>query len=340
MESQLRSIAGRILESRKRIFLNAEELRLQNPDSPESREKGLIAAVEGKSFDGKVCAVDGGQLSDRFFGADISVSRSVASCFTYRDSRLVGTKYFPGRFPQNAVELKSGLDEHEALQFRSLFRLQGEIGCASLALGKFTPDYLLLDGSIVLLGCDKPSPDSMLFQEYSSLLNSYRELYCKCEAQGCQLAGVIKDSRGKRMAECLRDRLVVDVPDTVLADALLNEKERTCAIPYTANIPKHPVLSGLGKYAEKIRLFYTKPSSEDSPLRVEFLQGKKSADEVASAIQALSSISRAFAYPAALIDADMCAVLDPLEMDKIKQSLFVLTGGASRPLRRQARPFR
>jgi hypothetical protein len=134
--------------------------------------------------------------------------------------------------------------------------------------------------------------------------------------------------------------MLVDVPDTTLADSLLQEGERTCVLPYSNDVKKHPVLNSLGDYAQKIKLFYFKPSADDSPLRIEFLQSEKSADGIASVISSLCSISKTFAYPAALIEADMCAALEPLEMEKIKRSLFVLTGGVSRPLRRQSRPFR
>lgn len=337
MIERLKPLAARIRQSQESLEENAEAIRSSGVSLQQER---LIKPVSNHPLSLSVCAVDGGLLADRLFGADILVRRSVAAYFTYQNSRLVSVQYYPRKFPDPEVDFRLGLDEHEAMQFRSLFRLRGELDAAIAALEMFRPDYLLLDGSIVLLGSDKPSDRSPLSGEYNALLKTYKALYHRCEAQGCQLVGLIKDSRGKRLVECLQDQLIIDVPDTMLAQALLRERERTCALDYTMNSGRHPVLSGLDQWAQKVRLFYLKPSESDAPLRVEFLQSGRSADEVASTINALSSICRNYAYPAALIEADMCAALDPLEMEKIKRSLFVLTGGASRPLRRQNRPFR
>jgi hypothetical protein len=340
MEEHLKSIAKKIIDSQKELSDNTNELRKGDINITDSDEDKLIFKVNGSDLNFKICAVDGGLLSDRLFGADVAVSRSVATCFEYQNSKLSKTDYFPSRHPNSSVDLKNGLDESEAMQFRSLLRLLGEVSCAIEAIEKFKPDYLLIDGSIVLLGSDKPSGQSVLMDEYKSLLNIYKELYEKCESYDCQLVGVIKDSRGKRFVECLSDKLIVNVADTTLADSLLGEMERTCVLPYTKDISKHPVLSNLGEYAEKIKIFYFKPSSEDVPLRIEFLQSKKSINEIADEICTLCSISKAYAYPAALIEADMCAALDPVEMDNVKRSLSALTGGIVKPLRRNSRPFR
>jgi len=342
MKNDLEPLAQRIRESQGRIAENAEAIRKGVTFLKESEDKTLVVQSKSVALDFSVCAVDGGLLADRLFGADLLVGRSVAVSFRYSEGKLESALHFPSRFPETIVDFRTGLDEHDATVWRSLFRLKGELGAALDALEKFKPSYLFLDGSIVLLGSDRPSEHSALYSDYAALLNMYKSLYSRCEELGCQLVGVIKDSRGKRLAECLRDKLIIDVPDTVLADALLREGERTCAIPYTAEVQKHPVLSSLGESADRVKLFYLKSSDSDSPLRVEFLQSKKgkSADEIASIVHSLCSISKTFAYPAVLIEADMCAALEPLEMDKIKRSLFMLTGGASRPLRRAERPFR
>jgi hypothetical protein len=340
MIDRLAPLAKRICESAKKISQNAAALRSSDITLKESTEEKLILPVSPTPLDISVCAVDGGLLADRLFGADILVRKSVATHFTYKDSQLMNVEHFPRKFPESEIDFRTGLDEHEAMQFRSLFRLHGEIKAAREAIEKFKPDFLLMDGSIVLLGADRPNERSPLFDEYKSLINCYKALYEQCMVSGVQLVGVIKDSRGKRLVECLQDQMLVDVPDTTLTDSLLKERERTCMLPYSDDTKKHPVLRDLGEQAARINLFYLKPSVMDSPLRIEFLQSKKSTDEIASVIHTLSSISKTFAYPAALIEADMCAALQPIEMDKIKRSLFVLTGGASKPLRRQNRPFR
>lgn len=334
----LKPLAQRIREARERLAENAAEIREDDGPLPGLDEGRLVIPMKSKAADFSVCAVDGGLLADRFVGSDILVRRSVAVRFCYGKGRLSSVEHHPKKFPENEVDFRNGLDEHEALVFRSLFRLRGEIGIAMGALDRFKPDYLLLDGSVVPLSSDRPGDGSPLREDYDSLLASYKKLYEKCESLGCQLVGVVKDSRGKRLAEILKGRLLMDVPDAMLADALLKEGERTSAMGQGGDFQK--ALRGIGEWGGRIRLFYMKPSDADMPLRVEFMAQKKSAPEVASAIYALSSISKAFAYPAALIEADMCAALGPLEMDGIKRSLFALTGGAARPLRRAERPFR
>ena len=69
--------------------------------------------------------------------------------------------------------------------------------------------------------------------------------------------------------------------------------------------------------------------------------GKGTGDDVdaaASLLFSLSAISENFAYPAVLIEADMCAALDPREIEPLENSLHSLAG--IRPLRRNQRPFR
>jgi len=340
MIESLGPLAARISKTQQAIRENAQALLQEQIRISESDEQELISAVAKGRLDASVCAVDGGLLADRLFGADILIRRSLAVCFAYKGSKLAETSYHPKKFADPQIDYRIGLDEHESLQWKSLFRLSGEIDAAIGALDMFGPDYLLLDGSLLLLGSDKPSEQSVLFDEYKELLSKYKTLYGKCKAKGCQLIGVIKDSRGKRLAQCLAGKLIVDVPDTMLADSLLKEGERTCTISYCSDSKKHPVLSSLNEFADQFQIFYIKPSGEDLPLRVEYLSNEKGADEIASAVSSLCSISRAFAYPAALIEADMCAALGPIEMENVKRSLSALTGGIVKPLRRNARPFR
>jgi len=340
MLDSLKPLAKKILETQDMVAENAAAIRSAGRAPEEFEEKDLILPVRKSAPDFSVCAVDGGLLADRMVGSDIVIRRSVAVNFVYQDSRLKTVHHHPGKFPEPEIGFMNGLDEHEALAFRSLFRLKGEISAALEALEKFKPDYLLLDGSVVLLGSDKPGDGSLLSEDYKELLKTYKMLYQRCETQNCQLAGVIKDSRGKRLTELLRDQLLVDVSDTVLADALLSENERTSVLGYTSDAAKHPVLTSLGEWAGRIKLFYLRPSASDSPLRIEFVKSKKGVDEIAADICSLCSISKAFAYPAILVEADMCAALEPTEMEKIKSSLFVMTGGATKPLRRAVRPFR
>jgi hypothetical protein len=81
----------------------------------------------------------------------------------------------------------------------------------------------------------------------------------------------------------------------------------------------------------EIYFFYMRPLGDDTPIRVEFLT--KEFDRVATIVQSLSKISRSYAYPAVLIEADLRAALNPIEMEKLDKLNL-------RPLRRNSRPFR
>lgn len=280
----------------------------------------IKVTVEKKPLEASVCAVDGGLLYSRMHGLDISISRAVAVNFTYADGKPSVHEYHPSRAPQPSVEIMTSLDEHEANVFRSLVRLSQEIKCAAEAVEKFRPDLLLLDGSLLPLPSDIPAKSSQLRRMYDDLTGSYRKLY----SYDCLFCGVIKDSRARRLSP--------DCSDSVLCDYLLGEGERTKEFPY---FEKTPPNNELGELGARIAVTYIKPSENDIPLRTEVLGD---VEKAASYVMGLSAISSHFAYPAALIEADMCAALDPLEMESIERQLQSKAG--IMPLRRNSRPFR
>ena len=80
----------------------------------------------------------------------------------------------------------------------------------------------------------------------------------------------------------------------------------------------------------------------DDGLRVEFVEGTCDPQVLASLVMSLSRINRRYAYPAVLIEADMRAAMDPMEMERAYRRLFMKAGGAQgvMKLRRDERPFR
>jgi hypothetical protein len=267
-----------------------------------------------------VCAVDGGLLYHRMHGLDIAVSRAVAVNFKYQNGKPAGHEYHPSRSPEPSVEIKTSLDEHEANLFRSLVRLKNEIHCANEAVEKFKPDLLLLDGSLLPVPSDIPAKNSQLRPMYDSLLETYVKLY----SRDCLFCGVIKDSRARRLSP--------DCSDSVLCSYLLSEGERTRELSY---FDKPPPDKDLGIIGADVRVTYLKPSENDIPLRIEILGD---VEKISSYVLGLSAISRHFAYPAALVEADMCAALDPVEIESIERQLHTKAG--IMPLRRSSRPFR
>lgn len=321
MRERLAALAREMRDKYESIRAKAREVRALNPR--------LTAPVRRQAVSGSVCAVDGGLLAQRMHGADIVVARAAGVNFVYQDSELKAFSRHPSRSPRPAVELRNSLDEHEANTFRSLVRLKHELECALAAMEKFSPRAMFMDGSLLPVPSDRPADGSELSGLYSEVLGLYRKLFDSAKAKNCLLCGVIKDSRARKLSK----ELGLTCSDTLLCNFLLDEWERTQAMAYFEDKPPSREMAELGS---TISVFYLKPSKNDLPLRIELLGAE--VDSAASLVCTLSSISENFAYPAVLIEADMCAALDPGEMEPIEGSLLSLAG--LRPLRRNSRPFR
>ena len=276
--------------------------------------------------------------------------------------------------------MRSGLDSHDVMWHKSLYRLKGELSCAAELIRTHSPSALLIDGSIAPLLSDKPSEESEIRPLYDEVVAVYKSLYESAWATGCTLAGVIKDSRSKRFIDIVQKHTSSSGPEAGAGDKagandaagakqdeqapasaprppdsgflhtsdtnflyfMLEAGERTCAFKYSSAPTSHQVLKDLGQWSEKILSFYLKPVKDDRPLRVEFLSGQKTFSEVASLVHSLSHLHKAYAYPAVLIEADLRAALDEDEFERAYGSLFSKLGRSASlmRLRRNSRPFR
>lgn len=322
MREKLETLAGEIRSGFEGMRQAAQSSRKNDPS--------LVLESGRADVSMRVCAVDGGLLYGRMHGADIVVARAVAVVFDYERSALKSHAYHPSKCPESEVEIRSSLEEHEALVFRSLIRLKHEVSCAISALKTHNPKLLLLDGSLLPLPSDRPPEGSPLRALYLEVTGLYRSLYAECLARRCMLCGVIKDSRSKKLAK----ELGASCSDTLLCSHLLGEGERTRESNYSDSKSQfgadEPTL-GAG-----VSVFYIRPSKNDLPLRIEAFNCD--VGQLASLICSLSSLSENYAYPAALIEADLRAALDPAELEAIQSSLASLSGMS--PLRRNSRPFR
>jgi uncharacterized protein (UPF0335 family) len=352
MRQKLREIAesiSRLDEERKTIACGMRGRAIDV--LPDALERGMVLPVAPAPLDFSVAAVDGGLLAQEFHGFDMLLTRAVAVLFSYRGGKLEGHEYWPCALPESEIAVTHTLDTHEFQRFKSLFRLKTEIGTALSACQKFSPKFMLLDGSILPQVSDRPGageeePKAL----YDEIIASYTSLYSLCEERGIRLVGVIKDSRGRRFIEIL-ERMLVEKEretlrkssDTSLLNHMLAEMERTASFSYATEQKEHVVLKDLGGWGSRIAVFYAKPVPGDRPVRIEFLSaGGAGAGEVASAICSLCAINAKYAQPAALIEADLRAAMSPLELERAYKDLFVRTGLRSSmlKLRRDSRPFR
>lgn len=325
---KLKEVLTTIREENRTLSEKAGGIRSSEESLDGLCENPLIHGVENTRFTGCVCAVDSGLLSRRLSGYDVVVGRTAGTAFTYEDGMLRETGYLPSKQPTPEVEVASGLDEHESAVFRSIYRLKNEIALAVECLEKFSPELLLIDGSLLPLPNDRPPKSSRLVRNYNELLSLYSTLFDGVMAKKAGLAGVIKDSRSSKLSEMAG----INSQDVLFTDALLKEGERTASFPYKS---KKEQLDEI-KHSEKVRAFYLKPSEHDIPLRIEYLHYKEH-EKLPGELLFLSRINRSFAYPSVLIEADMCAALDGSVMDELQDRIC---SEGLRPLRRYSRPFK
>ena len=352
MRDRIRELAEtiqRLDEERKTIAEGMRDKKIEV--LPDALERGMVHAIQRAKPGIKVVAVDGGVLAQEFHGFDLFMARAVAVLFSYKDSRLESYAYYPSPLPEAELRVTYTMDTHEFQRFKSLFRLKKEILTALEACEKFYPNYLLLDGSIIPQISDKPGADEEEPRKlYEEIIAFYERLYTLCETKGIRLVGVIKDSRGRRFIEIL-EKMLVDREreilhrsnDTSFLNYMLKEDERTASFTYSTTEKEHVVLKDLKAWGSRISVFYAKPVKDDRPVRIEFLSSPHvSADEIASTICALSRINKKYAYPAALIEADLRAAMQPIEIERAYKDLLASAGlrSAMMKLRRDSRPFR
>lgn len=337
MLNELKQAAEYVVSINRQRAEKAKILRESNVVFKEALEKNIAIPVKKTEINLQIAANDAGLLSKELHGVDILLGRAVAVKFYYEKNKLISVEYHPASFPKIEYDVKTGLDEREVLWHKSLFRLKLEIRNAISAIEKFLPQIFLLDGSITPLLSDRPSEDSQLGEDYKEVVSLYKKLYSLCERKNIALAGVIKDSRGKRFIEIVKGKIEENCADSVFLHYLLNEGERTFVFNYRE---ENTIIRDLSPWGRKVNIFYLKPSKNDRPLRIEFLPSKYSFSEFASILYTLSSISSSYAYPAILIEADMRAALNPEEMESAEKMFSLYSGGSILPLRRNSRPFR
>ncbi len=364
-EETLSSITERIREQQGRRRKVAEALSGLRGIALEGVE-GAVESVLVKQAEMSplanltVAGVDGGLLEHQLHGLDLILVRALAAVFHYRDAELERAEYFPNEVPPpKLIDVAEPLDAREFELLAGMERQLAELEVATDVVRKSDAGLLLLDGSVVPQYVDRFLHSPLLLERYKRLIEAYIGLYQACAKSGVFLAGAVKDSRGKRFIDILKNRLLPALGDlgleqkdlavlersrdTVLLDHLLGVGERTFAFTY-AEEPASYVLRDLGVWAAKVYVFYLKTVPFDQPLRVEFVdcgEGPiEAADRITSLVYALSSHHDAFGLPSVLIEADACARLAEEDLCIVRDTIADRLGPSSLlDLRRQRRPF-
>jgi hypothetical protein len=319
-------------------------------------ENFISFQVEKWVPEGSIAGVDSGFISKKLASIDLVLLRAIGVVFNFKNGVVSSTNYYPDyfHFPEPYLAGDS-LEFDEVEQSTSLLRLREEIRTAKSIIKTYKPNYLFIDGSIVPQYQDKPRKESALSGRYSDIISEFETFYACAEENNCTIIATVEDSRGSRFRQILQEELLPKSKlakpeelnglfDSAILDYLLSVGERSCAFTYTKNIAQHPVLQDFNsKWAKAIYGMYLKPSLYDRPLRVEFIcHGglKEKADEIASVAMALSSLHREYAYPSVLIDADMHAKLNPVEIDIVVNRIMDKLGNSVKlKMRRDNRPF-
>ena len=322
----------------------AKKIRKSSPE--------LTPAVQSQNLDGlKICGVDGGFLKKEFHGLTLIIRRAVGVCFTYSGNQ-VEAEYLPSKNPQpESFIITPDFSSEDANVLANLKRVEMEVKTALECAKKFSPNLLVLDGSIVLHPSSIPKKKSAAYETYKEVIMLMRELYKYCSENQIMLAGACEDSRGRKFCNILSGQLLSGRPEARVLDSasdttflyyLLKTGERTTQFSYSAS-EDLPGLADLGEWRSKIFGMYLKPVEFDRPLRLDFLAANAplQADKISAIINAISKQNKTYAYPSVLIEADARAKLSEQDLMAFQQTLREQLGmdPSMFELRREQRPI-
>lgn len=314
-------------------------------------EKKLSYPVEEFKGRIKVCATDGGVSQNSYHGLDIILVRAVSVIAEYSKEKLESITYYPNAFPDPEIEILSDpFTDEEFLMKSSLIRQKKEIFNTIEAARKYSPDIILIDGSIVPHPSTRPQKNSIIYKNYLEVIEALKKLYSFPFVIGCS-----EDSRGRKFCDIVSKKILSQIEsplipelkkilagtrDTNLLYHVLDVGERTCVFRYGDS----PVIKDLGEKGNNIYTFYMKPAEFDRPLRIDFYAEKdvvETANRIASIVHMLCCHS-SYAYPAPLVEADLRAKLKENDIDLVHRHLVDIIGllPGLMKLRRENRPFR
>jgi len=336
-------------------FIEATEQIAQRVLETEQKRKNIAAIIRQNEsvfsqvaeYDlGKlaVAGVDGGIIKKSLHGIDLLLLRTVGVIFYFENGKLKKTEYFPQAIPSPVPE--AFFDPFSDVEFEinaNMKRQIAEVTTAQQVIEKFSPDILLMHGSIVPHYTSKA--EGILLKTYDQMIESYKKLF---SLSGKTLvAGVVEDSRGKRFCDIVSNKVQLNSEDQILLQRtrdtnlltyLLKLKERTFSFPYAEK--NHFILREFPEFSEKISTFYMRSAEFDRPIRIDFLGKEEEAEKISSLIFPLVKNS-SYAIPSILVEADQRAKLTDKDFQIFFSDLVNKVGRlpAIFELRREDRPL-
>lgn len=296
-------------------------------------ENRLINKVPEISIDGlSIAGIDGGLLLKRLNGLDLIILRATGVVFKYM-KHTVDAIYHPKKDPPLQISINTiPLSSIEFDTLVSFERSKIELKTTYEVIKKYTPDIVLLDGSLISPSLQIITNNDLIRKKYSEMIYEYQRVYDAAENRGILIAGVIKDSKkhifidilGRIIPQIIAlnrefiDELVkIDYRivlrhsnDLDLLFSLLECGERTAFIKEKTN--KSSVNSinqnTIQKDIQEFYSFYLKAAKFDVPMRIEFFDIEKNpiliGNKIATIIYNISKFSTTMGFPSVLIEAD------------------------------------
>lgn len=327
-------IARQVIAAEQKRKIIAEIIRNQNLFSQISESELEKITIAG---------IDGGIIKKSLHGIDLLLLRTAGVIFHFENGKLKGTKYYPQSIPSPVPEVS--FDPFSDIEFQlhaNMKRQLAEANTARQVIEKFSPDILLMHGSIVP---HYTSTEGVLRKTYEDMIEAYKKLFALSEKT--LIAGVIEDSRGKRFCDLVADKISLDseqqillrkTNDTNILTYAMKLKERTFSFSYAEK--NNFIIKEFPDFSEKLSTFYLRTAEYDRPIRVDFLGKEEEAKRISSLIFPLVKNS-AYGLPSILVEADQRARLTQKDFDIFFSDLVNKVGGfpAVFELRREGRPI-
>ncbi len=304
--ASIREAAEKLSKQDSRLEELEEKFRdIDSIEEDATVKEGFLSKEVEEVAPGTVAGVDGGLLKRRYASGDVVAVRAVAAIFDYGGSLEVD--YIPSRNPEPDFRVFEAEDSRSLERNAEARRIEREIDTVDRSLD--LSDIVLLDGSVV------PS-----YLEDSEVIDQYSEVFEK--AGSGKFVGVVEDSYGLKLSRMLEEKLGVeigDIRDTVLMDAILDERERSFVRRYSDSPAEHPVLQELeDRHVNRINTFYVKLSERDLPLRIDFYGDPGEADRISGLLLSMKASVR-YTVPAPVLEADKRAKIPEKYLSRLEK---------------------
>jgi hypothetical protein len=326
-----------------KIVIETEKKRKDIAEIMRKNQSIFSQVLENNLENPTVAGIDGGIIKKSLHGIDLLLIRTAGVIFHFENGKLKKTEYYPQPIPSPIPE--ASFDPFSEMEFEinaNMKRQIAEVTTAKEVVEKFSPDILLMHGSIVPHYTSKAD---FLLQTYEKMIEAYKKLFSLSEKT--LIAGVVEDSRGKRFCDLVSEKLQLNseqqillqkTRDTNILTYAMKLRERTFAFPYAEK--NHFILKEFPDFSEKISTFYMKPAEFDRPIRIDFLGKDQEAERISSFVFSLVKNST-YGLPSILVEADQRAKLSEKDFDIFFSDLVNKVGRfpAVFELRREERPL-